>query len=87
MSARADRTGRIIEVLRRELAAALAAGVSLRSIERGSGVLRQTLSKFLRGRTLRLDFADKLAGYFGLVLVKRNRRRVQHGKPGTRTKR
>jgi hypothetical protein len=44
-------------------------GESFRAIERDSGVLRQSLMKFVRGETsLRLDIADTLAEYYGLEL-------------------
>lgn len=40
---------------------------SLNSIQRRSGVKRQSLAKFLRGeRFLRLDTADKLAEFVGI---------------------
>ena len=46
---------------------ALAEAESFRAVERGSGVLRQSLMKFARGeQSLRLDLADKLAAYFGI---------------------
>ncbi len=48
--------------------------LSFAALERETGLLRQTLMKFSRGETsLRLDKADKLAAYFGLVLVSRNK--------------
>ncbi len=41
-------------------------------LERQTGVLRQSLMKFVRGeQTLWLDAADKLAAFFELDLVKR----------------
>lgn len=44
-------------------------GMSFKAMERETGVVRQSLMKFVRGETsLRLDVADKLAAYFGLVL-------------------
>ena len=49
------------------LRAALTEADSLRSVERATGVKRQSLATFLRGEsTLRLDAADKLAAYFGI---------------------
>jgi plasmid maintenance system antidote protein VapI len=56
-------------VLRRAIAES---GLSFNALERETGVLRQSLMKFARGeRSLRLDMADRLAAYFGLVLVQR----------------
>ena len=53
----------ITDVLKRELRRA----GSLCGVERGSGVTRPSLSKFLRGKqSLRLDMADKLAAYLGI---------------------
>lgn len=44
-------------------------GMSDKAIERETGVNRQSIGRFVRGETsLRLDQADKLAAYFGLVL-------------------
>jgi len=46
--------------------------LSFAALERETGLLRQTLMKFSRSETsLRLDKADKLAEYFGLVLTER----------------
>ena len=46
-----------------------ASGMSIKSLERETGVSRQSIMHFMRGtRTLRLDIADKLAAYFGLEL-------------------
>ncbi len=45
--------------------------LSFAALERETGVVRQSLMKFARGeRSLRLDMADKLAEYFGLVITK-----------------
>jgi hypothetical protein len=42
-------------------------GMSFIGIERETGILRQSLMKFVRGeQSLRLDLADKLATYFGI---------------------
>ncbi len=39
------------------------------AIERETGVKRQSIMRFMRGeRSLRLDMADRLAGYFGLTV-------------------
>ena len=44
-------------------------GMSIKALERETGVSRQSMMHFMRGtRTLRLDIADKLAAYFGLEL-------------------
>ena len=49
--------------------------VSLREIERKTGVKHQSIMKFIRGeQSLRLDLADRLAAYFGLKVVKKKRR-------------
>lgn len=46
-------------------------GKSFRELERETGIIRQSLMRFMRGeRSLRLDIADKLANYFGLKLRK-----------------
>ena len=42
-------------------------GMSFQGIERETGILRQSLMKFVRGeQSLRLDLADKLAAFFGI---------------------
>ncbi len=48
-------------------------GLSFKALGRETGVVRQSLMKFMRGeRSLRLDLADRLAVYFGLeVRLKR----------------
>lgn len=49
---------------------ALTEADSLLSVDRATGVKRQSMAKFLRGeQSLRLDMADKLADYFGLVAI------------------
>jgi len=46
--------------------------LSFKSIERETGVLRQSLMKFAAGeQTIRLDAADKLAAFFGLEITRR----------------
>lgn len=46
-----------------------ASGMSIKALERETGVSRQSMMHFMRGtRTLRLDIADKLAKFFGLEL-------------------
>ena len=46
-------------------------GMNFKALERATGVKRQSLMKFVRGQSLRLNIADKLAAHFGLELVKR----------------
>jgi plasmid maintenance system antidote protein VapI len=59
----------ISETLRKKVMTDFENGESFRAIERDTGVLRQSLMKFVRGETsLRLDVADKLAAYYGLEL-------------------
>jgi len=59
------------------LRAALAeGGQSLNSIERATGIKRQSLATFLRGEsTLRLPAADRLAAYFGIECRRVRRRK------------
>ena len=46
--------------------------LSFKALERETGVKRQSLMKFVREeQSLRLDMADRLAAYFGLVLRER----------------
>ena len=46
-----------------------ASGMSIKALERDTGVSRQSMMHFMRGtRTLRLDIADKLAAYFKLTV-------------------
>ena len=57
------------DVLRKALNDAIEAGETFRSIERETGIVRQSLMPFARGeQSLRLDIADRLATYFGLEL-------------------
>ena len=57
------------DVLRAALNDAIEAGETYRSIERATGIVRQSLMPFARGeQSLRLDIADRLATYFGLEL-------------------
>jgi plasmid maintenance system antidote protein VapI len=45
-------------------------GLALSAIERETGVKRASIMRFLRGdQSLRLDMADRLADYFGMVLT------------------
>jgi hypothetical protein len=56
----------IADALRRAIAES---GMSFKGLERETGVLRQSLMKFARGKQcLRGDAYDKLAAYFGLAL-------------------
>ncbi len=44
-------------------------GIAHIALERATGVKRASIARFIRGeRSLRLDKADALAEYFGLVL-------------------
>jgi len=46
------------------------------TIEQGSGVMRQCVMRFAKGRTtLQLDSADKLAAYFGIECRQRKTKR------------
>jgi plasmid maintenance system antidote protein VapI len=60
----------ISDLLRRTIAAAVASGrTSYKALERGTGVTRASIMRFVRGsQSLRLDKADRLAAYFGLEL-------------------
>jgi transcriptional regulator with XRE-family HTH domain len=58
------------DALRQAIAAS---GMSFKALERETGVLRQSLMKFMRGeQSLRLDVADKLASHFGLEVQRKN---------------
>ena len=63
----------ITEILRRTILDAIAAGrVTYKGMGRDTGVSRMSIMRFASGkRSLRLDMADKLAEYFGLMLTKR----------------
>jgi len=57
------------DTLRTALNEAIASGETFRSIERATGIVRQSLMPFARGEcSLRLDKADALAEHFGLEL-------------------
>ena len=44
-------------------------GLTFKALERETGVTRQSLMAFMKGqRTLRLDMADRVANYFGLIV-------------------
>jgi len=48
---------------------------SLRAVTRATGVPQCSLSRFLAGKQLRLDMADRLAAYFGVEVRPPARRR------------
>jgi plasmid maintenance system antidote protein VapI len=49
--------------------AIIQSGMAYIALERETGVQRASIMRFLRGKqSIRLDVADKLAGYFGLEL-------------------
>jgi plasmid maintenance system antidote protein VapI len=55
-------------------------GLPFQSLEQETGVTRASISRFVAGkRSLRLDKADRLAAYFGLV-VKVGERGSRRGK-------
>lgn len=58
----------IVEQLRAAFVAHLAAGHSLRSVERESGVDFRQLVRFRDGEAIGIVVADRLAGYLGLKL-------------------
>ncbi len=52
--------------------------MTFKALERETGVTRQSLMKFVSGeRSMRLDMADKLAGYFGLELHQAHNRKAK----------
>lgn len=58
-----------------------ASGMSIKALERETGVSRQSMMHFRCGtRTLRLDIADKLADYFGLELLQPEAKPKKQGK-------
>jgi hypothetical protein len=64
------------EALRTALNDAIESGETFRSIERETGIVRQSLVPFARGeQTLRLDKADLLAEYFELELKPTTKRK------------
>jgi plasmid maintenance system antidote protein VapI len=52
---------------------------SLRSIARAAGVHHPSLVRFLAGKSLRLDIADKLAAYLGVECRRTRGRRRKEG--------
>ena len=66
------------DLLKKAIAEAIAGGVSIRSIARAADTSHPSLIKFLRGdQSIRLDKADNLARYFGIVSTRtgKNERR------------
>ncbi len=64
----------ITSQLKKEIRQHLVGGGTYLGLQRETGVLRQSLMKFMAGETsLRLDLADKLATYFGLELRPRRK--------------
>jgi plasmid maintenance system antidote protein VapI len=61
----------ISDVLRRTIAQAVESGrTSYKALERETGVTRASIMRFVRGtQSLHLGMADRLAAYFGLMLV------------------
>ncbi|MDA0284822.1 MAG: hypothetical protein O3B13_14280 [Planctomycetota bacterium] len=69
----------ISESLREQVNMAIDSGITFAALERGTGILRQSLMKFARGQqSLRLDRADLLATFFELELqpVKSKKRKA-----------
>jgi len=59
---------------------ALAECESVRAVTRATGVAQACLSRFLAGKqSLRLDMADRLARYFGIVSRRPKRRQRKGG--------
>jgi plasmid maintenance system antidote protein VapI len=51
-------------------------GISHRALGKATGIERTSITRFMLGeRSLRLDKADKIAAYFGLILVAETRNR------------
>jgi hypothetical protein len=67
----------ITDLLRKTILDALDRGDNFLAMQQETGVLRQSLMKFVRGeQSLRLDMADRLADHFGLELrAKRSKRK------------
>ena len=66
-------TTTMTDLLRRTILEGIEAGrTTFKGLGRETGVSRMSIVRFATGRTsIRLDMADKLAAYFGLVLAKR----------------
>jgi plasmid maintenance system antidote protein VapI len=70
MAAKRSGTRTMSDVLK---AAILDSGMSHNRLAQESGVERLSIARFVKGeRSMRLDMADKLAVYFGLVLMQPN---------------
>ena len=66
MATRSKKPKTLTETLRQAIADS---GLPFAELERKTGVIRQSLMKFVPGeQSLRLDMADKLAEFFGLEL-------------------
>jgi plasmid maintenance system antidote protein VapI len=63
----------ITDALRKAIAKS---GLAHIAIERGTGVKRQCIMRFMRGeRSLRLDIADRLATFFRLIVQQQRKGR------------
>lgn len=52
-------------------AAVVASGLAYKALERETGVPRASIMRFVRGdQSLRLDKAEKIAAFLGLVLIR-----------------
>jgi transcriptional regulator with XRE-family HTH domain len=61
----------ISEALKRAIESS---GMTFKALERETGVTRQSLMAFMKDeRTLRLDMADRVARYFGLIVSQPNK--------------
>jgi plasmid maintenance system antidote protein VapI len=66
----------ITDLLMKAILDALDRGDNFLALQQATGVLRQSLMKFVRGeQSLRLDMADRLADHFGLELRAKRRKR------------
>jgi plasmid maintenance system antidote protein VapI len=65
-----ERPAPISDLLRRTIAEAVEGRrTNYKALERETGVTRASIQRFVRGtQFLRLDMADRLAGFFGLEL-------------------
>ena len=68
-------TTTITDLLRRTILDAIEAGrATYKGLERETGVTRASIMRFATGRrSIRLDMADKLAAYFGVVVTSRRK--------------
>jgi plasmid maintenance system antidote protein VapI len=66
----------ITDLLMKAILDAFDRGDNFLALQQATGVLRQSLMKFVRGeQSLRLDMADRLADHFGLELRAKRRKR------------